>query len=358
MQAGLQDPANPDEMALMAQDTPLPPRQQLLRITGHVMLARCLGIAAELGIADLIDPTPLSAPDLAIRTSSHGPSLYRLLRYLAANGIFSEDADGRFRNTETSQLLRSGVAGSMRDSVRQSWQDVTWDTFRNLPHTIKTGEPAFTKAFGADFFDYLAAHPDVGARFDAAMAMQSAPENDSVAAAYPFGDAKTVVDIGGGRGGFMATLLKANSNVCGMLFDQAHVLAQPNHVRDAGLASRCEMVVGNFFERIPSGGDVYVLKRILHDWDDDTAVRILKNCAAAMNSSAKLIAVDAVIKPGNDPDANKALDVGIMALLSGRERTADEFDKIYRAAGLRLTRIIATAAPSTMSLVEGVVAQA
>jgi hypothetical protein len=328
----------------------IPPNLALLRITGQVMLARCIGITAEIGLADVIAQSPSSAADLAARTGTHAGSLYRMLRYMAANGLFSEDAEGKFHNTATSELLRASVPGSLRDSVRQSWQDVVWDVYKALPHTIATGEPAFNKAFGADFFDYLSAHPHVGARFDAAMALQSGPENAAVAAAYPF--AGTVVDVGGGRGGFMAALLKAHPNARGVLFDQAYVLEQPNHVRDAGLNARCEFAAGNFFEAIPKGGDVYVLKRILHDWDDDTAVRLLKVIAAAMGPSSKLVAVDAVIKPGNDPDSNKALDVGIMMLLRGRERTAEDFAKIYEAAGLQPTRIIAT--PSTMSLVEGV----
>jgi len=330
----------------------IPPNLALLRITGQVLLTRCVGIAAELGLADVIAENPLSAVDLAFRTRTHAGSLYRMLRYMAASGIFREDPEGKFHNTDISNLLRRGVPGSMRESVRQSWQDVMWDVYKALPHTIATGEPAFTRAFGSDFFDYLSAHPEIGARFDAAMALQSGPENAAVAAAYPF--AGTVVDVGSGRGGFMAAILKAYPDVRGVLFDQAYVLEQPNHARDAGLAARCEFAAGDFFQSVPAGGDIYVLKRILHDWDDETAVNILKNCAAAMSASSRLIAVDAVIKPGNDADPNKALDVGIMALLRGRERTAEDFTKIYAAAGLKLTRFIATAAPSTMSLVEGI----
>ncbi len=336
--------------------TDVPPQLALLRITGNVMLARCIGIAAELGVADVIETGQgrLNASSLAKLTGSDESALYRMLRYMAANGIFVEDPLGKFQNTPISNLLRTGVTGSMRDFVRQSWQDVMWDVYKNFPHTIATGEPAFTKAFGADFFDYLSAHPDTGQKFDAAMAMQSGPENAAVAAAYAFEQANVVVDVAGGRGGFMLALLKAYPTIRGILFDQAYVLAQPNYVREAELNYRCDFVAGDFFQSIPKGGDVYVLKRILHDWDDDTALRILKNCAAAMSFTARLVCVDAVIKPGNDPDPNKALDVGIMALLKGRERTAQDFERLYQAAGLRVTRIISTAAPSTMSLVEGV----
>ena len=338
----------------MAETPSLPPALQLLRISGSVMLARCIGIAAELGVADLLASSSRPIDELAASTRSHAGALYRMLRYLAANGIFAETPEGRFTNTALSEVLRANVPGSLRDSVRQSWQDVVWDTYRNLPHTIATGEPAFTRAFGAPFFDFLAGHPKIGAKFDAAMALQSGPENAAVAAALPLGDAKTVVDVGGGRGGFMAVLLKTYPNIRGVLFDQPHVLAQPNHVRAEKLSDRCDMVEGNFFESVPRGGDIYLLKRILHDWDDATAVKILGRCAGVLSPSARVVAVDAVIRPGNDPDPNKALDVGIMALLNGRERTVVDFTRVFTAAGLRLTRIIPTAAPSTMSLVEGV----
>lgn len=329
----------------MAETPAVTPALQILRISGGVMLARCVGIAAELALPDLV---PATAEDLARKTGSHAGALYRMLRYLAANGIFAEGLDGRFANTPSSEVLRAGVPGSLRDFVRQSWQDYTWDTHRNLPHTIKTGEPAFTKAFGADFFDYLAANPSVGAKFDAAMALQSGPENAAVAAALPVGGAQVVMDVGGGRGGFLAAVLKAYPSFRGILFDQAHVL------REAQNIERAEQAAGNFFDSVPGGADLYVLKRILHDWDDPTAIRILRNCAAALKPGARVVAIDAVIKPGNEPDPNKALDMSIMALLKGRERTATEFEQVFAAAGLRMTRIIPTAAPSTMSLIEGV----
>lgn len=330
------------------------PHLAMLKITGHVMLARCIGIAAELGLADMMETGRLNAAALAKLTNTHEGALYRMLRYMASHGIFAEEPDGKFRNTPMSNLLRSGTPESMRDSVRQSWQDIVWDVYKSLPHTITTGEPAFNAAFGTDFFAYLATNQTVGAQFDAAMAKQSGPENAAIASAYPFEQSRVVVDVGGGRGGFMATLLKTYDGIRGLLFDQAYVLEQPNAVKDAGLGFRCDFVAGDFFAAVPKGGDVYVLKRILHDWDDDAALRILKNCAAVMTFTSRVVVVDAVLKPGNEPDPNKGLDMGIMALLRGRERTAQEFHSLFAAAGLRVTRIIATPAPSTMSIIEGV----
>ncbi|MBM3513289.1 MAG: SAM-dependent methyltransferase [Alphaproteobacteria bacterium] len=327
------------------------PAQTLMTISGHVLLARCIGIAAEFGIAEKLADGPKCAPEIAAGVNAN--ALYRMLRYLAANGVFAEDDAGRFSNNPASALLRPDVPGSMHAWLRTAWQDRTWDTYRKLPETIRTGAPAFELAHGEAFFDYLAARPEVSALFDAAMARQSGPENDAVVKAYPFGEAGVVVDVGGGRGGFMTAILNAHPHLRGILFDQAHVLAQPNQVRDAGLAARCEFVTGDFFTAVPKGGDVYLLKRILHDWSDADAARILKACAAAAGPSGKVVTIDAVLKPGGAPDPNKALDMGMLALLHGRERTAAEFDTVFAAAGLQVARILSTPAPSTLSLVEG-----
>lgn len=314
------------------------------------MLARCIGIAAELGIADHL---PSDAASLAARSGVQSAALYRMLRYLAANGIFAEDESGRFSNNPVSELLRPNVPGSMYAWLRTAWQDRSWDTYRKLPQTIRTGTPAFELAHDEAFFDYLALRPDVSALFDAAMARQSSPENEAVVRAYPFERAKTVVDVGGGRGGFMAALLANYPALHGVVFDQTHVLAQPNEVRDH---PRGRLVAGNFFESVVAGGDVYVLKRILHDWSDEDAARILQSVAKAAGRSGRVIAIDAVLKPGGAPDPNKTLDMSMLALLKGRERTAAEFEALFAASGLKLVAIHTTAAPSTLSLVEGLVA--
>ncbi|MDX2224145.1 MAG: methyltransferase [Rhodospirillaceae bacterium] len=329
------------------------PAARLGEITGHVMLARCLGIAAELGLADLVAERPRTAAELAAATASHAGALYRMLRYLVAQGIFAEDDGGRFANTELSEPLRTGVAGSVKESVRTAWQDVVWDTFRHLPHTIATGAPAFDHAFGSGLFAYFAAHPDVGAAFDRAMARQSGPENDAVAASYPFGDFSVVMDVGGGRGGLLAAILARYPGVRGILFDQSHVLAEPSDLDAAGVRRCCDLVAGDFFKAVPPGADIYALKRILHDWTDAEAATILRHCASALRPDGRVLAIDAVIAPGNAPDPNKALDLGIMALTHGRERTAAEFQAVFAAAGLRVERIIPTPRPSSMSIVVG-----
>jgi hypothetical protein len=228
---------------------------------------------------------------------------------------------------------------------------VIWDTYRRLPDTLRTGEPAFDQAFGMRFFEYLAAHEEIGARFDASMALMSSPENSALAAAYPFHG--TVVDVAGGRGGLISAILREHRDVRGVLFDQASVLLDVSKLLVAGQLDRCSLCAGDFFASVPTDGDLYVLKRVIHDWSDDDAVRILRACRASLRGGARILVIDAVLNSGNAPDPNKMLDVGIMALTHGRERSAEEFERLFEASGLKLLRIIPPTAPSSMSMVEG-----
>jgi hypothetical protein len=326
------------------------PRAFLGHLGTQVLLSRCVAMIAELGIADLVAETPRTPEDLARACGVHADALMRILRFLASHEIFRSDEQGVIRNTPISELLRS-TPGSLRDQVRSAWQDVIWDTYRQLPETLRTGAPAFDQAFGQSFFDYLAAHPDIGARFDASMALMSMPENAALAAAWPFHG--TVVDVGGGRGGLLSAILHAHRSVRGVLFEQPAVVQDSAALLVAPQTERCRLVTGDFFASVPGDGDVYVLKRILHDWADTDAVRILRACRASLQPHARLLVIDAVLKPGNEPDPNKMLDVGIMALTRGRERTAADFQRLFDAAGLRLLRIIPPTAPSTLSIVEG-----
>lgn len=320
------------------------------QLSTHVLLSRCIALTAEIGIADRVANIPRTPEDLARECHVNADALMRILRFLASNGVFKADAHGAITNTPASALL-CRTPGSLRDQVRSSWQDVIWDTYRQLAETLRTGEPAFEKAFGMPFFEYLGAHPEIGARFDASMALMSMPENAALAAAYPFHG--TVVDVGGGRGGLLSAILRAHLEVRGILFDQASVLQDATTLLMAGQWDRCSVSPGDFFASVPADADVYVLKRILHDWTDADALRILRACRAAMRGDARLLVIDAVLTPGNAPDPNKMLDVGIMALTKGRERTAEEFQRLFEAAGLRLLRIAPPTAASSMSILEG-----
>lgn len=328
----------------------------ILRITGQILPARCIGIAAELALADHLAETPMTADSLAHTCGIHAPSLFRMLRFLASIGIFHQDADGKFRNTDASNVLREGVPGSIRSLVRTTWQDVVWDTYKSMPKALEDGSTAFELAHGKPFFDHLADEQHLRALFDASMALMSGPENDIIAATYPFGDSTSVIDIGGGRGGLLASILILHPELDGALFDQGQVIAEPTLLSESNVMDRCELLAGNFFKEIPEGYDIYMLKRILHDWSDQDAIRILRGIRTAMSADSRVAVIDAVIKPGNDADPNKYLDVGIMTLLSGRERTAEEFEALFAEAGLQVLRIIPTPAPSTMSIIEGALA--
>jgi SAM-dependent methyltransferase len=328
----------------------------ILRITGQILPARCIAIAAELGISDKLAERPMTVAELSHACHVHASPLFRLLRFLASIDIYTQDDAERFRNTAASEVLRDNVPGSVRSMVRTAWQDVIWDTYKELPKAIATGQTAFTLAHGNAFFDKLASEPDLGALFDASMALMSNAENSIIASAYPFGEATDVVDIGGGRGGLLAEILKQHSNLRGILFDQAQVLADPQFISSADLMERCDLIAGNFFDAVPAHHDIYLLKRILHDWNDEDAVRILQNVSKALKPESRLAVIDAVIQPGNSPDPNKYLDVGIMTLLEGRERTEEDFKDLFTRAGLQVLRILPPVSPSTMSIVEGALA--
>lgn len=322
-------------------------------ITASVMVARCIEVVSELGIADLVGKEPRTALELAAAIGADGSSLYRVLRMLASKGIFSEDDEGRFHLTPPAYVLQAGVEGSLRDQLRLPWRNVMWDTYREIGHTVMTGEPAFEYVHSMQLFEYLAAHPDLNAAFDAAMARISGPENTSIAASFHFGSFHRVVDVGGGKGGLLAAVLTRHSEISGVLFDQPQVVADPADLIAAGVIDRCDIESGDFFESVPGGGDIYVLKRILHDWDDESAITLLENCTRAMQPGGRVLVVDAVMLAGNQPDPNKALDIGMLLLTRGRERTEAEFEALFAAAGLTLIEIKQTAAPSTLSIVEG-----
>ncbi len=322
-------------------------------ILGSVAVARCLHVVVELGIADLVAERPMTAGELAAATGAHADSLYRILRMLAARGIFSEDDKRRFHLTSAASILRSNVEGSLRDRLRLAWQNLIWASYGELPHTVMTGEAAFERAHGLPLFDYLAENPDANQAFDRAMAQISGPEDAAVAAAYDFGRHQLVVDVGGGTGGLLAAVLSRYPDVEGILFDQPQVVAAPDHL-DVDLLDRCRVVAGDFFESVPADANAYVLKRIVHDWDDATAADLLDRCRAAARSAGRVLVVEAVMRPGNEPDPHKAQDVGMMVLTRGRERTAAEFRSLFGRSGLRLGRIIPVEEGSTLSVLVGV----
>ena len=325
---------------------------QVMGLALGYLVSRSLHVATELGVADHLADGPLDAHTLAARCGARPDALRRVLRTLAAHGVFVEDAQNRFALNAPSSLLRRGV---MRDGVLLcgevtgdgSW----WNAVGALRESVTSGEPAFDRQHGMGFFDYMRARPDCAAWFDRGMATFAAAENPAVASAYDFRDFEHVVDIGGGQGGLLARILEREPALRATLFDLPHVIADPAELRAcASAAGRWQGVAGDFFEAVPPGADAYVLKRIVHDWSDDACVRLLRRCREAMRGDARLLIVDAVVPAGNEPHPAKVMDILMMVFAGGRERTRDEFEQLLWQAGLRLARVLPTA--STLSIIE------
>jgi hypothetical protein len=324
----------------------------LLQMVGAFQISQALHVTATLGIADLLAAGPRPADDLAAATGTHPRALYRLLRAVASVGVLAEDGAGAFALTALGQFLRADHPRSVHGTAVFTGQPTVWGTWQHLRHSVETGEPAFRHLHGVDRWTYLEQHPDVGALFDKAMTSLALRQRDAVVAGYDFSGARTVVDVGGGHGAQLAAVLAAHPRARGILFDQPHVVAGAAPVlRAAGVAERCAAVGGSFFEAVPDGGDVYLLSRVIHDWDDAQATAILRTCRRAMSPAARLLLVERVIAPGNTPDPTRFSDLTMLVMLGGQERTGAEFGALFAAAGLRLTRVLPTA--SGVSLLEG-----
>jgi hypothetical protein len=330
---------------------PPPPEAVVAQMIFGKWVAMALSVAAKLRVADSLAAGPKSVPDLAAETGTHPMSLYRVLRALASVGVFAEDADGRFRQTPLSQVLRSDVPGSMRAVADYCGADWSWRPWGRLLDAVRTGRTAFDEVFGEPAFAYLAKHPDESAVFNEGMTEFSAQESPAAAEAYDFSPFGTVVDVGGGHGHLLCTILAKYPGPTGIVFDAPHVAegATPR-ITAAGLERRCRAEGGDFFAAVPAG-DAYVLKHIIHDWPNDKAAAILRNCRAAARPGAKLILVEMVIPPGNGPSPGKLLDLEMLVVASGKERTEAEYAELLAAAGWRLKRVVPTTAPT--SVIEG-----
>jgi O-methyltransferase domain/Dimerisation domain len=331
------------------------PAGNLVHLVTGVWVSKLIYLAAKLGIADLLKDHPKDVEELARATETHAPSLHRILRALASVGVFKEVELGCFTLTPMANLLRSDVAGSLRAftiMLDESWQ---WRPWEDILYSAKTGRPNFDRTFGLPLFDYLNQSLEAGKVFDNAMTSFSLQSAAAVTAAYDFSQIKSIVDVGGGNGVLLAEILKANPHLRGTLFDLPKVIErakQQKHLETAELRGRYQYAAGNFFESCPKGADAYILSRIIHDWDDDQSAAILKNCRKAIAENGKLLLVEHVIPLGNDPDFGKLLDIEMLVMVTGRERSKQEFEELYQATGFKLSRIIATQAPECV--IEGV----
>ena len=302
-----------------------------------------ISAVAELGIADHLSNGPMTASELARLGGVDEDLLRRVLRYLASEGVFEEQAGDLFALTERSHWLRSDVPGSLRPRAVYTGSATNWMAWSHLLQSLKSGTSAFQVTFGEELFDYLRHHPDAAARFNAFMAGQTAASVEAVLAAHDFTGVRELADIGGGRGALLAGVLRAHPGMRGILFDLPEAVATALPLlQNAGVADRCKLVGGDFFEAVPEGADLYALKFILHDWTDDQCVRILKNCRRAMAPGARILIVEHLVPDDRGPHIAKFMDINMLVHTHGRERTRQDFELLLAAAGLQLRHVAPT----------------
>ena len=317
----------------------------LLGMVGGVRLAKGVHVAVQLGIPDLIDTTPVSAKELAAVTGSHERSLYRLLRAIAAIGIFKEVAPTQFVATDLSRYLRQDYPGTMRDMVLMMFNDSDWEAWERLDYSVRTGRSAFEFVHGTDSWTYLSARPEEYAVFNRAMTSISDATNASILQAYDFSTISTLADIGGGHGKFLATIFDAHPALHGILFDIPPVIDQATEaIRGTVLDGRCQLVAGSFFDTIPTGADAYILKHVLHDWGDADCKKILDACRKAMETNAKLLIVEQALPAINAPVGAVSTDLSMLVGPGGGERTEQEYRALLEASGFTLTGVYPTRA--------------
>ena len=329
------------------------PATAMLQLISGFWISRCIYTIAKLSIPDHLDNGPKSAEELAAATGTHAPSLFRLLRALAAVGVLAQSEDGRFGNTPLSETLRSDITGSLRAFAMTELGEEHYPAWGELLHSVRTGEIAFDKAFGIPVWEFFARNPDNAKIFNDAMSGMTAQANEAILSQYDFAGINTLMDVGGGHGGLITSILRAHSGMHGILFDSPQVIEGAKALVDASdVGDRCQLVGGNFFESVPSGGDAIILKWIIHDWNDEQCVTILKNCHRALPENGKLILVEAVVPASNEPHFSKFIDLNMLVMTGGRERTEEEFRALYEASGFSLTRVVATESP--FSVIEGI----
>lgn len=329
-----------------------PPQAILAQMTFGFIISQAISVASKLYIADRLEEGAKTVEELAALTDTHAPSLYRLLRALASVGIFQKNADGEFLNTPMSEFLRSDHPESLRGIAHMICDREHWHSHGNMLQSVKTGENGFEYTFGMPFFQFAVGKPEVGLIFDEAMTSFSRGIATAVTATYDFSGAETIADIGGGHGILLSTILKANENARGILFDQPHVVADDLLVQ-ANVSDRAKISGGDFFAEIPVAADVYLMKHIIHDWNDEQSAAILKNLAQAAQPGAKLLLIESVVEEDEKtPSMSKVMDLNMLVNTGGRERTAKEYAVLLGEAGFKLTNIYPT--PSPVQIVEAV----
>ena len=331
----------------------LPPQAFLTQMAFAHVVTQALYVAAKLGVADLIADGARPVSELAAETKTNERALYRVLRSLASVGVFKETDPKVFALTPYADALRADVPGSMRNNVIFMGAEWHWRVLGNMLYSVQTGKPAWGHTHGVEVFEFFNANPEAAEIFNRAMTGMSVGTAAAVVEAYDFSGTKTLADIAGGHGYMLAHVLKGNPNIKGILFDMPSVIAGAQAILDKeGVAERVEQVAGDFFASVPEGADTYMTKSIIHDWDDERAVKILKNIQKVLPGDGRLLLVELVVPESDEPHFSKLLDLEMLCSPGGQERTESEFRELLAAAGLRLTRIIPTKSP--YSVIEAV----
>jgi hypothetical protein len=326
--------------------------EKLAHLMSGYWYTQAIYVAAELRLADHLADAPRTVEELARPTGTHARSLYRLLRALASVGIFAEDEQHRFSVTPMAECLRSDSPQSLRAMaiMRGTFQYEAWG---RLLCSIRTGRSAFETIHGTPIFEYLSQHPEQGKLFDAAMTGVHGRETAAMLDAFDFTGIGTLADIGGGNGSVLTAVLQRYPAMRGVLFDLPAVTDRARtNIDAAGLSDRCTIVAGNFFEDDLPAADAYLMRHIIHDWTDEQSIAILRNCRKAMTERGRLLVVEGVVPTGNEPSVSKFFDLAMMVIPGGLERTEAEYRELFRAAGMRLTRIVPT--KMWISVLEGV----
>jgi hypothetical protein len=312
-----------------------PQHADLLQMVNSYQVSQAIHVAAVLGIADILKHGSRSADDIASEIEADPEVTYRLLRALAAVGVFREESEQAFSLTPVGEGLLADTPGSLRDSAIWLGQESNWNSWGKLILGVKSGENVFPQVYGTDVWEYRAKQPEVSAMFDR---MQAVKGEGSILGLYDFSAFGVIVDVGGGTGTMLASILSAHPPARGILFDQPHVVSK-NPLVAAGVADRCEVIGGDFFEAVPDGGDAYLLRTVIHDWDDNDAIAILKACRKAMSRSAKLLLIERIVGPPNEDALAKFFDLTMLVFPGGRERNQEEYSRLLEAAGLCLSNV-------------------
>jgi hypothetical protein len=323
---------------------------RLLSMINGFQATQVVYVIAKLGLADYLSASPLTTAELATKTNADPRNLGRMLRLAALFGLVAEKPDGRFQLAPLGEQLRSTIRTSMRPVAIQLGE-LHYGGWGALLHSVVTGESGFEHVYGKPLFDYLAEHPDAQTTFDAYMSANKDPFAAALSEKYDFSRFRVIVDVGGGNGSVSAAILNENPQLEAIIFDQPQVVrAAKQLLSTAGLLDRCRLVSGDFFQSVPSGGDIYMLSNIIHDWDDARAVRILSNCRTAMRVDSPVILLEAVLPPQGQPNRAVLGDVNMMTMLTGKVRTQEEYGSVLHAAELRLSKIVPVS--DRLSLIE------